>query len=99
MTVDRLFTGVASQLSVKTVEQSDDYYHVRFRDPDTFEEIRTPDWTTEPAESVVPESRVRMGQNDDGDWLVQSVLVPVDEVEGGDEASRRALKIASKITD
>jgi hypothetical protein len=89
---------MASQLTVETVEQGDEYYHVRFRDPDSFEEIRTPDWANNPARSVVPESRVRMGQNDD-EWLVQSVLIPVDGVEDSDDASRRALEIVTKISD
>ncbi|WP_435074421.1 hypothetical protein [Halorubrum sp. HHNYT27] len=90
---------MASQLTVKTVEQSDDYYHVRFRDPDTFEEVRTPDWANNIAQSVVPESEVRMGQNDDDEWLVQSILVSIDEVKDDDDASRKALEIATKLSD
>lgn len=89
---------MASQLTVEAVEESDDYYHVRFSDPDEFEEIRTPDWADDPAGSVVPGSEVRMGRSDD-DWLVQSVLIPLDGVEDSDDASRRALEIASEITD
>ena len=80
------------------VEEGDDYYHVRFSDPDEFEEIRTPDWANDPAGSVVSGSEVRMGRDDD-DWLVQSVLIPLDSVEDSDDASRRALEIGSKITD
>lgn len=80
------------------VEEGDDYYHVRFSDPDEFEEIRTPDWANDPAGSVVSGSEVRMGQDDD-DWIVQSVLIPLDAVESEDDASRRALEIASKIAD
>ena len=80
------------------VEEGDDYYHVRFSDPDEFEEIRTPDWANDPAGSVVSGSEVRMGRDDD-DWLVQSVLIPLDSVEDSDDASRRALEIASKIAD
>jgi hypothetical protein len=71
------------------VEEGDDYYHVRFSDPDEFEEIRTPDWANDPAGSVVSGS----------DWIVQSVLIPLDAVESEDDASRRALEIASKIAD
>ena len=89
---------MASQLTVKTVEEGDEYYHVRFRDPDTFKEIRTPDWANNPARSVVPESTVRMGQNDD-EWLVQSVLIPTDGVDDSEDASRKALEIVTKISD
>ena len=34
--------------SIQDVDQTDDYYHVRFRDPDEFDEIRTPDWAEKP---------------------------------------------------
>ncbi len=89
---------MASQLTVEAVEEGDDYYHVRFSDPDEFEEISTPDWAKDPAESEVPGSEVRMGRDDD-DWIVQSILIPLDSVEDGDDASRRALEIGSKIAD
>lgn len=71
---------------------------MRFREPDSFEEIRTPDWASTPARAVVPESKVRMGRTDD-EWLVQSVLIPIDDVDGGDDASRKALEIVTKISD
>lgn len=90
---------MASQLTVKTVERGDSYYHVRFRDPDTFGEIRTPAWANRSARSVVPESKVRMGRNDDDEWLVQSVLVPIDAVTDDDDASRRALQVVTKVSE
>jgi hypothetical protein len=90
---------MASQLTVKTVERGDRYYHVRFRDPETFAEIRTPARANRTARSVAPESKVRMGRNDDDEWLVQSVLVPIDAVEDDDDASRKALQIVTKVSD
>ena len=89
---------MVSQLTVESVERDGEYYHARFRDPETFGEIRTPNWAKETAESVVPGSKARMGQNDD-EWLVQSVLVPTDSVEDSDDASRKALEIVTKISD
>ena len=34
---------MANGKQVEEVEEGDDYYHVRFRDPDQFSDIRTPD--------------------------------------------------------
>jgi len=36
----------------ETVEAEGDYIHVRFRDPAQSEQIRTPDWAEDVAESV-----------------------------------------------
>jgi hypothetical protein len=90
---------MASQLTVKTIERDDEHYHVKFRDPDTFREIRTPNWASNPARAVVPESKVRMGQNDDNEWLVQSVLIPISGVDDTDDASRKALIIVTEIAE
>jgi|AntDeeMinimDraft_4_1070355.scaffolds.fasta_scaffold06647_2 hypothetical protein len=89
---------MASQLTVKGVEKGDEYYHVTYRDSDSFEELRTPDWASKPARSVVPGSEVRMGQDND-EWLVQSVLIPIDGVEDSDDASRKAMEIVTRLTD
>lgn len=67
--------GMARLPSPKLVELEEEYYHVRFRDPGEFAEIRTPEWATEVASAEYEGSRVRMGHRDD-DWVVQSVLVP-----------------------
>ena len=92
--------SMAQQPSVQTVEEGDEYYHVRFRDPDEFDEIRTPDWARDPAESVVEGSEVRTGHEKDGDdWEVQSVLIPMDAVGDGDEAAELARQIVEKIED
>ena len=81
-------------------EEGDDYYHIRYRDPDEFDTIRTPDWAEQPAGSVVEGSEVRTGhQDDDGDdeWKVQSVLVPIHAVDDENRAIERAQEIVSKI--
>lgn len=82
--------------SVQTVERSDNFTHVRFRDPDDFESIRTPDWASRAAGSVAKGAEVRTGKRKGSDdWLVQSVLVPkgVDE----EEAKSKAEEIVEKI--
>lgn len=73
------------------VEKTDDYIHVRFRDPDEFDAIRTPDWAANAAEDVAEGAEVRTGKLADGDdWLVESVLIPADtdEAAAEDEAER-----------
>ena len=77
--------------SVKSVDESENYYHVRYRDPDDFDEIRTPDWAGNIANSVVDGGEVRTGdEHGNESWTVQSVLVPVgavvDEAEARDTA-------------
>lgn len=75
---------------VQDVETSDEYIHVRFRDPDDFETIRTPDWAANVASSVSEGAEVRTGKQEDGDdWLVQSVLVEKDV---GEETAREQAK-------
>lgn len=84
--------------SPNDVEKSDDYYHVRFRDPDQFDDIRTPDWAESPADSVASGSEVRTGHEDDGDdWKIQSVLIPTDAADDEDHAADLAADIDSKI--
>lgn len=64
---------------VNAVETEDQYIHVQFRDPDRFEEIRTPDWADEPAESVSEGSQVRTGTEEGADdWKVEGYSVTSD---------------------
>lgn len=84
--------------SVQSVDQSENYYHVRYRDPDEFDEIRTPDWAENVANSVVEGSEVRTGdEHGNEDWTIQSVLVPVDAVVDEAEARDTADEILDKM--
>ena len=83
---------------VNTVETSDDYRHVQFRDPDEFDTIRTPDWAANAAQSVSEGAEVRTGKEEGGDdWKVESVLIDkhVDEDTARDEAKEIIQKIES----
>ena len=72
------------------------YYHVRFRDPDEFEQIPTPDWVERTAAEVSPGSHVRVGERRDGvDWEVVSVLI--DEAVGESAAREQATAILEEI--
>ena len=81
---------------VNTVETEDDYIHVQFRDPDRFDEIRTPDWAENPAQSVSDGAEVRTGQEEGSDdWKVETVLIKKSV--GEDKAEEQAREIVEKI--
>jgi hypothetical protein len=80
------------------VETGDEYIHVRYRDPDEFETIRTPDWADEVSDTVSEGSEVRTGKREDSDdWEIQSVLV--DKHVGEEAAREQANEIVEKIED
>ncbi|MCH7661595.1 MAG: hypothetical protein IH933_13800 [Euryarchaeota archaeon] len=80
---------------IQAVETAEEYIHVRFRDPDEFEEIRTPDWAAEVAQSVSDGSEVRTGDMGNDDWQVQSVLIQKNA--GEEKAKEQAREITEKI--
>ncbi|MGQ3411389.1 hypothetical protein ACT4ML_03880 [Natrinema sp. LN54] len=87
---------MADTPDINTVGTEDDYTHVRFRDPDRDDEIRTPDWAEQPAESVSEGSEVRTGTvGGEDDWEVTSVLI--DKHVGEDKAKEQAREIVDKI--
>lgn len=88
--------SMADTPDINAVETEDDYIHVRFRDPDQFDDIRTPDWAKNPAQSVSEGSEVRMGQEEGSDdWEVQTVLI--QKTVGEDKAKDQAQEIVKKI--
>ena len=85
-----------AKASIQAVETEDEYVHVRFRDPDEFETIRTPDWATNAAADVSEGAKVRTGKRaGSDDWEVQSVLI--DKHVGEEKAREQARKIVEKI--
>ena len=78
------------------VTTEDEYIHVRYRDPDEFEAIRTPEWADQVSDSVSAGSEVRMGKLTGRDeWVVQSVLI--DKQVGESAARLQANEIIEKI--
>lgn len=76
------------------VERGDEYIHVRFRDPNAFEMIRTPDWAAHAAQDIAPGAEVRTGRvHGSGEWQTESVLIPkpVDR--------QTAVRLATQIVD
>lgn len=87
-----------TDVPVKKVELEDQYYHVRFRDPESFDVIRTPDWADHVSDSVSDGSEVRMGkEKGSDDWDVQSVLIRKSV--GEEKAREQAVKIVEKINE
>lgn len=83
-------------LRSNTLEIEEDYIHVRFRDPDQYDSIRTPDWAKDPAESVSEGAEVRTGKKEGSDdWEVQSVLIK--KTVGEEKAEEQAKEILDKI--
>lgn len=83
---------------IDSVETEDDYIHVRYRDPDRYGTIRTPDWAGEAAESVSEGAEVRTGKREGGDdWEVQSVLIEKHVGEG--KAREQADEIVETIEE
>jgi len=89
-------SGMADTPDINTVEPEDDYIHVRFRDPDRYDEIRTPEWAAQPARSVSEGSEVRTGKLEGEDeWEITSVLL--DKHVGEETAKDQAREIVDKI--
>lgn len=87
---------MAETPEINAVETEDDYIHVQFRDPDRFDEIRTPDWAENAAQSVSDGAKVRTGKLEDSDnWLVETVLLAKSV--GEDKAREQAAEIVEKI--
>lgn len=81
-----------------TVDTEDEYIHVRYRDPDEFDAIRTPDWADHASDSVSEGSEVRMGKREGSDdWAVQSVLI--EKSVGEQKAREQADEILRKIEE
>lgn len=83
---------------IQEVEEGDEYYHVRFNEPDKFDTIRTPDWADRVSDSVSEGSEVRMGKmKDSDDWTVQAVLIRKSA--GKEKAQEQAKQIVEKINE
>jgi len=90
---------MSSQLTVKAVDRYGAHYHVRFRDTEEFDDLETPEWASDIAESEVQGSEVQMGLDETETWLIQSVRVPVGRADGDGDASRKALQVVTLVRD
>lgn len=89
---------MARSPQAKSVDTEDEYIHVRYRDPDEFDEIRTPDWAERAASSVSEGSEVRTGKRAGSDeWAVESVLI--EKSVGEEKAGEQADEIIRKVEE
>ena len=87
---------MADTPEINAVDTEDEYIHVQFRDPDRYDEIRTPDWAANAAQSVSDGAEVRTGKLEDSDdWEVETVLI--SKSVGEDKAKEQATEIVEKI--
>lgn len=87
---------MADTPEINAVDTEDEYIHVQFRDPDRFDEIRTPDWAENAAQSVSDGAEVRTGKLEGSDdWEVETVLI--SKSVGEDKAKEQAAEIVEKI--
>lgn len=78
------------------IETDGDDVCVRYRDPDVFETIHTPEWAETASNSVVEGSELRLGKRvDSSDWEPQSVRIP--EPIGVEDARRKADEILQRV--
>ncbi len=77
------------------------YYRVRFRDPKSFSNFRVPEWASRAANTIgrkyydVRGSKITMGQDMQGSWSIQSVMIPRNNHVSPEDA----LRIANHIQD
>lgn len=79
-----------------TVEPDGNYVCVRYRDPEEFETVQSPEWARKAAESVIDGSELRVGKRaGDENWIPQEVLIP--EPVDTTDARRKANEILQRI--
>ena len=82
-------------------DATSNYYRVRFRDPKDFTNFRVPEWASRAANTIgmkyydVIGSKITMGQDTEGSWSIQSVMIPRHSYVSPEDA----LKIANHIQD
>jgi len=85
------------------VDETSNYYRVRFRDPKEFTNFRVPAWAARAANSIgakyydVSGSKITMGQTAEGKWKIQSVMIPNNSFVNPKEAAIIANHIQDRI--
>ena len=85
------------------VDETSNYYRVRFRDPKDFTNFRVPAWAARAANTIgakyydVRGSKITMGQTKEGGWKIQSVMVPNNSFVNPKEAAIIANHIQDRI--
>mgnify|MGYP001034947376 CR=1 FL=1 len=79
-------------------EKTKNYYKIRVRDPEQFEDFRIPDWAEIVANSVCKGAKVVTGKlKSSDDWAFQSVLIPRVKGRSKKDAVKSAREIVEKV--
>tara|TARA_R110001592_G_scaffold56332_2_gene171776 strand:+ start:19073 stop:20353 length:1281 start_codon:yes stop_codon:yes gene_type:complete len=87
----------------RKVDATSNYYRVRFRDPKDFSNFRVPAWAARAANSIgvkyydVRGSKITMGQTNQGEWKIQSIMIPNNSFVNPKEAAVIANHIQDRI--
>lgn len=80
------------------VQTTRDFHHVSVRPKEAFTEFRTTQAAADRATAIVgPGTDVREGQLYSGTWVVESVLVPLDNVADGREAEMLVDRLVDRL--
>ena len=86
-------------VQAKSIDLRQDFWHVRFRDPNDFEDFRAPKWARVVGDAVAEAHGlptgviVTLGITTAGNWLIQKVMLPAEYTRG------EALRMAEVIQD
>jgi len=81
---------------LKQIDEGDEYYHVRFRQPYRFDKVRIPNWAERVAQSISKDSKVKMGRTKAGNWFPQTVMI-ARPYRNKSDARRLSRKIMKKL--
>jgi hypothetical protein len=78
-------------------QTNDRFHQVQVRPEEAFTEFRTPLAGDTTLSTLEPACDVREGRVGPDEWVVESVLIPVDAVEDGESATVRAWQIVDDL--
>jgi hypothetical protein len=86
-------------ISITKVDETEDFFRYRVRDPNQFEKMRFPAWAAEVAGSVCEDAKVIMGETEADNWFTQAILIPKDVVDQESVARQCAQEILKKLEE
>ena len=79
------------------VDETPNYFRVRFKSPYPFVACRVPEWGRKAAQSISKGAKVTTCRNKAGQWKVQSVMIAKGHGKDKRDAMRLAKQIVKKI--
>lgn len=90
-------TSVVPAPKPELSQTNDQFHHVQVRPADAFTEFRTPLAGDETLSVTETGCDIREGRVGPDEWVVESVLVPVDAVENGDSVTHRVQQVVDDV--